>query len=96
MERMTKGTRVRHESKTHWGVGQLLEGESSNGFRIYFENVGLKEISSDYRNLIHLVRGVLAQLFQLGADHDDGDDGDTSHHRDKLHREMNIMDTQVS
>ena len=55
MERMTKGTRVRHESKTHWGVGQLLEGESSNGFRIYFENVGLKEISSDYRNLIHLV-----------------------------------------
>lgn len=37
MQKGKKGSRVRHATKTEWGVGQLLEDANSQSFHVFFE-----------------------------------------------------------
>ena len=39
MQKGKKGSRVRHATKTEWGVGQLLEDANSQSFHVFFGSV---------------------------------------------------------
>nr|WP_295770963.1 DUF3553 domain-containing protein [Rhodoferax sp.] len=59
--RFAKGTRVRHVSKSEWGVGQLLEDSNSETIRIFFEGSGEKVIQSTGSDKLTVVTDVDAQ-----------------------------------
>jgi hypothetical protein len=41
-ELLKRGDRVRHETRTDWGLGEVLEDQQVNRVRIIFEDEGLK------------------------------------------------------
>lgn len=43
-----KGDRIKHPTKTEWGVGEVLEDEKGGNVRVFFVNAGEKKISLQY------------------------------------------------
>ncbi len=48
---LQKGDRVRHPTKTDWGIGQVLEEPRSNSVRVFFVGSGEKTLSLDHVEL---------------------------------------------
>lgn len=65
MSKLIKGVRVRHLSKSAWGVGQLLEDQNSEFLRVFFEGCGEVTLHSIARNKLSVVDGIDAQSLIL-------------------------------
>lgn len=55
-EKFKQGERVKHETKTEWGIGEILADESNGNVRIFFEDVGAKvfDLSHPSANFVKL------------------------------------------
>ena len=65
MNTWIKGTRVRHNTKPEWGVGQLLEDANSETISIFFEDAGKKLYPSSAISNLTLVTGPDAHSVHL-------------------------------
>lgn len=61
MQNQKKGSRVRHATKTDWGIGQLLEDANSQNFHIFFEGAGEKFLAATAADKLIWVSGGEAQ-----------------------------------
>ena len=61
MQKGKKGSRVRHATKTEWGVGQLLEDANSQSFHVFFEGAGEKFLTATAADKLIWVNGAEAQ-----------------------------------
>ena len=61
MQKEKKGSRVRHATKTEWGVGQLLEDANSQSFHVFFEGAGEKFLAATAADKLIWVNGEEAQ-----------------------------------
>jgi hypothetical protein len=65
MTTLKKGMRVKHLSKPEWGLGQLLEDESSQEIRVFFVNKGTVNLQQTARDKLQLVTGEDATSLHL-------------------------------
>ncbi len=67
MEKLKKGQRVQHINRPNWGLGQLLEDENANGFRVFFEenSEGVVNLAIAARDRLRVVTGAQAQSVLL-------------------------------
>ena len=61
MQKGKKGSRIRHATKTEWGVGQLLEDANSQSFHVFFEGAGEKFLTATAADKLIWVNGAEAQ-----------------------------------
>lgn len=61
MQKGKKGNRIRHATKTEWGVGQLLEDANSQSFHVFFEGAGEKFLTATAADKLIWVNGAEAQ-----------------------------------
>ena len=61
-----KGERVKHATKTEWGIGEVLANDSSGKVQVYFEDVGAKEFSLAHAEFVKL-SGIDGQSDDLTA-----------------------------
>ncbi|MGC9561347.1 DUF3553 domain-containing protein [Brachymonas sp. M4Q-1] len=69
MQKGKKGSRVRHATKTEWGVGQLLEDANSQDFHIFFEGAGEKHLDPTAADKLIWVSGAEAESALLDNMH---------------------------
>jgi len=48
------GERVKHATKTEWGIGEILSDESNGRVKIFFEDVGPKEFDLEHARFVRL------------------------------------------
>lgn len=65
-EMFKKGERVKHATKTEWGIGEVLANELGGKVQIFFEDVGAKEFDLAYAKFVRL-SGVDAASDYLSA-----------------------------
>lgn len=53
-EKLTSGDRVKHATKTEWGLGEVLGGEYGGRVRVLFEDVGVKEFQLDHARFVRV------------------------------------------
>lgn len=53
-EKFKAGERVKHETKTEWGIGEVLSDESGGRIKVFFEDVGAKELDLRYAKFIRV------------------------------------------
>lgn len=53
-EKFKVGERVKHETKTEWGIGEVLADESGGRIKVFFEDVGAKELDMGYAKFIRV------------------------------------------
>ena len=61
MQKIKKGSRLRHATKPEWGVGQLLEDANSQSFHVFFEGKGDIFLDVAVADKLIWVTGVEAQ-----------------------------------
>lgn len=53
-EKFKAGERVKHATKTEWGIGEVLADESGGRVKIFFEDVGAKELDLEHAKFIRV------------------------------------------
>lgn len=67
MTTFLKGMRVKHLTRPEWGLGQLLEDESSQDIRVFFVNRGIVHLQYSARDKLCQVTG--DQAISIPLDH---------------------------
>jgi hypothetical protein len=70
-EPFKKGERVKHATKTEWGIGEVLANESGGKVPVFFEDVGAKEFDLAHAKFVRLpgVDGASGYLTALVKHH---------------------------
>lgn len=53
-DKFKSGDRVKHATRTDWGLGEVLSDEYGGRVRILFEDAGIKELQLDYARFAHV------------------------------------------
>lgn len=53
-EKFKSGERVKHATKTEWGIGEVLSDESGGRVKVFFEDVGAKEFDLEHARFVRL------------------------------------------
>ena len=69
MTKLIKGTRLRHQSKADWGVGQVLEDENGQFVKIFFEGAGEVSLAPSALSKLTVISGTEAQSMLLDHMH---------------------------
>jgi Protein of unknown function (DUF3553) len=51
---LKRGDRLRHATKTEWGVGEVLEDELGRQVQVFFEDVGAKSFDAEHAKFVKL------------------------------------------
>lgn len=65
MEKLKKGQRVKHTTRSDWGLGQLLEDENATEIRLFFVNQGLVNLGVQACHKLEVVMGADAHSVHL-------------------------------
>lgn len=53
-DKFKAGERVKHATKTEWGIGEVLTDESGSKVKVFFEDVGAKEFDLEHAKFIRV------------------------------------------
>ncbi len=53
-DKLKFGDRIKHATKTDWGLGEVLSDEYGGRVRVLFEDVGVKELQLDYARFVRV------------------------------------------
>ena len=65
MAKLLKGTRLRHQSRSDWGVGQVLEDENGQFVKVFFEGHGEASLATSALSKLTVVSGTDAESLLL-------------------------------
>lgn len=54
-EKYKSGDRIKHATKTEWGIGEVLADEAGGRVKIFFEDVGAKEFDLTHAKFVSLI-----------------------------------------